>query len=370
MRRPKKVADIDGVSAVQVDFERAAARPTRDPSGSVRRPSGTAPTSPSGFEGSKGEGVIVGILDSGLNPANPSFADTVPESRTAATATTTTNPLGEGKYLGMCDSGQRPTQYVRPDWGCNDKLIGYYNFDPATAPPIDDATTTTATAATPSSTTAGNQVEATAYAAKGTEHEFSVTAKIKRCRPARQRHRLRRLRRAAARATRSSPRSSRRSSTTSTSSTTRSADSSRRTRGRPDAVGFLNAVRRHPRRTSAGNDGPGDATLGSPGDVPWMTTVGATHARPQVTSPRSRHHRRRRRDAARHRRATALPGATDGAYPLVVRRRTSTTRCAPGERRRSWPARTRPARSTSATAATNGRIEKGQNVADAAAQRA
>ena len=32
---------------------------------------------PAGFEGNKGEGVIVGILDSGLNPANPSFADTV-----------------------------------------------------------------------------------------------------------------------------------------------------------------------------------------------------------------------------------------------------------------------------------------------------
>ena len=31
-----------------------------------------------GGVGSKGEGVVVGVLDTGLNPDNPSFADTVP----------------------------------------------------------------------------------------------------------------------------------------------------------------------------------------------------------------------------------------------------------------------------------------------------
>ena len=59
----------------------------------------------------KGEGVIVGIVDSGINFASPSFdGDGI------------TNPLGEGNYLGTCATGGAD------EGRCNDKLIGGYDF--------------------------------------------------------------------------------------------------------------------------------------------------------------------------------------------------------------------------------------------------
>ncbi|GAB3739326.1 hypothetical protein GCM10028794_22910 [Silanimonas algicola] len=65
----------------------------------------------------KGEGVVVGIIDSGINFASPSFAGTEP-----ATGHEIKNPLGEGNYLGTCAAGG-------VDAGrCNDKLIGGYDF--------------------------------------------------------------------------------------------------------------------------------------------------------------------------------------------------------------------------------------------------
>ena len=65
----------------------------------------------------KGEGVIVGIVDSGINFASPSFAAVEP-----ATGHEIKNPLGEGNYLGTCATGG-------VDAGrCNDKLIGGYDF--------------------------------------------------------------------------------------------------------------------------------------------------------------------------------------------------------------------------------------------------
>lgn len=65
----------------------------------------------------KGEGVIVGIVDSGINFASPSFAGVEPD-----TGHEFKNPLGEGRYLGTCATGG-------VDAGrCNDKLIGGYDF--------------------------------------------------------------------------------------------------------------------------------------------------------------------------------------------------------------------------------------------------
>ena len=65
----------------------------------------------------KGEGVVVGIIDSGINFASPSFAAVEPESGVAIA-----NPLGSGNFLGTCASGG-------PDAGrCNDKLIGGWDF--------------------------------------------------------------------------------------------------------------------------------------------------------------------------------------------------------------------------------------------------
>jgi subtilisin family serine protease len=65
----------------------------------------------------KGEGVLVGIIDSGINFASPSFAGVEPE-----TGYEFTNPFGEGNYRGQCATG-------RIDAGrCNDKLVGGYDF--------------------------------------------------------------------------------------------------------------------------------------------------------------------------------------------------------------------------------------------------
>ena len=65
----------------------------------------------------KGEGVVVGIIDSGINFASPSFAGVEPD-----TGYRFTNPRGAGSYLGTCTTGGA-------DAGrCNDKLIGGYDF--------------------------------------------------------------------------------------------------------------------------------------------------------------------------------------------------------------------------------------------------
>ena len=65
----------------------------------------------------QGEGIVYGILDSGINFGAPSFTAVDPIDGYRHT-----NPLGAGNYLGTCQTGQ-------VDAGrCNDKLIGGYNF--------------------------------------------------------------------------------------------------------------------------------------------------------------------------------------------------------------------------------------------------
>lgn len=77
---------------------------------------------PSAWDGSatgmasKGEGVIVGILDTGISAFNPSFADIGGDGYDH------TNPLGEGVYLGHCADSEL-AHY------CNDKLIGIWAND-------------------------------------------------------------------------------------------------------------------------------------------------------------------------------------------------------------------------------------------------
>jgi hypothetical protein len=65
----------------------------------------------------KGEGIVVGIIDSGINFGSPSFAATDPVDGYVHV-----NPLGAGVYLGTCAAGG-------VDAGrCNSKLIGGYDF--------------------------------------------------------------------------------------------------------------------------------------------------------------------------------------------------------------------------------------------------
>ncbi len=65
------------------------------------------------YIGSKGQGVIVGIIDTGINATHPSFAAIGDDGYEH------TNPLGEGVYLGDC---QEYPKY------CNDKLIGVVSY--------------------------------------------------------------------------------------------------------------------------------------------------------------------------------------------------------------------------------------------------
>lgn len=90
----------------------------------------------------KGEGILVGILDTGINMDHPSFAAVGPVDGYVHV-----NPFGAGVYKGLCASN--PTEYV-----CNDKLVGVYAYvdEPIRGEDADDHGSHTA------STTAGNTV--------------------------------------------------------------------------------------------------------------------------------------------------------------------------------------------------------------------
>ncbi|MCB8990160.1 MAG: S8 family serine peptidase [Ardenticatenaceae bacterium] len=101
-----------------------------------------------------GEGVVVAVLDTGVNSDHPSFADVGGDGYDH------TNPLGSGNYFGVCDSANPDYQ---PGFVCNDKLIGVHDFidgdgnDPNSPEDGDGHGSHT------SSTVAGNVVTATIY---------------------------------------------------------------------------------------------------------------------------------------------------------------------------------------------------------------
>jgi hypothetical protein len=71
-------------------------------------------TATGGLPGTKGEGIIAGILDTGINHDHPSFAAVGEDGYVS------TNPFGPGNYIGWCETDD-PTF-------CNDKLIGAWDF--------------------------------------------------------------------------------------------------------------------------------------------------------------------------------------------------------------------------------------------------
>jgi len=87
-----------------------------------------------GFDNStqyRGEGMVVGDIDTGYNSNSPSFAGT-DDSGYAFT-----NPLGSGNYLGLCNPSypeQPSTLYTVPYAGCNNKVIGAYDMIEAPPP--------------------------------------------------------------------------------------------------------------------------------------------------------------------------------------------------------------------------------------------
>jgi subtilisin family serine protease/CRISPR/Cas system CMR-associated protein Cmr5 small subunit len=65
---------------------------------------------------SSGEGMIIGVIDTGINHAHPSFADVDKNGYDH------TNPYGSGNYVGVCETDPAYADF------CNDKLIGAYDF--------------------------------------------------------------------------------------------------------------------------------------------------------------------------------------------------------------------------------------------------
>lgn len=63
-----------------------------------------------------GEGIIIGVIDTGINHAHPSFADTSKDGFNH------TNPYGAGNYVGVCATDPAYAAF------CNDKLIGAYDL--------------------------------------------------------------------------------------------------------------------------------------------------------------------------------------------------------------------------------------------------
>jgi subtilisin family serine protease len=73
----------------------------------------------SGIEQTLGEGIVIGILDSGINTDHPSFAEL------AGDGYLHTNPRGNGNYLGDCAGNFAAL--------CNSKLIGVYSYTDITS---------------------------------------------------------------------------------------------------------------------------------------------------------------------------------------------------------------------------------------------
>lgn len=71
-----------------------------------------------GQPGTRGEGVIVGIIDTGINPVSDSFAEVDGDGYRHQ------NP--KGSYLGVCDSS---SDVYDADFPCNDKLIGAWGHE-------------------------------------------------------------------------------------------------------------------------------------------------------------------------------------------------------------------------------------------------
>ncbi|MBO9661439.1 S8 family serine peptidase [Dokdonella sp.] len=103
-------------------------------------------TSTGGLPGTQGEGMVIGVIDTGINFDSPSFA------ATDADGYRHVNPLGAGTYLGTCAAGG-------VDEGrCNDKLIGAYTYIgtlPPGSPDVADTATDHAGHGSHTASTAG-----------------------------------------------------------------------------------------------------------------------------------------------------------------------------------------------------------------------
>ncbi len=78
--------------------------------------------------GNCGEGIIIGVVDTGINMDHPSFADIGSDGYDH------TNPLGSGNYKGWCNPSN---PNYNASYKCNDKLIGVYSYPNSDMNPED-----------------------------------------------------------------------------------------------------------------------------------------------------------------------------------------------------------------------------------------
>ena len=211
----------------------------------------------------KGEGIVIGTIDTGISPGNRSFADVGDDGYDHD------NPLGAGNFLGACDPSN--TEQFDPLFECNDKLIGAYVFGNANDTAVDYDGHGSHTA----STSGGNVVlDATVDAPTTTVGPFEISGVAPHANV------ISYLGCCTGTGLIASIDQAIADGVDVINYSIGSGDP-----GDPwsdfDTIGFLNAraagifV-----ATSNGNDGPGDATTGSPSSAPWIISVGAaTHDR-------------------------------------------------------------------------------------------
>jgi subtilisin family serine protease len=109
--------------------------------------------------GTMGEGIIVGVIDTGINSGHPSFADIGDDGYDH------TNPFGSGNYVGYC--------VANPSF-CNDKLIGAWALHPSSTNPED----TNGHGSHTASTAAGNYLEDPILYAPTTDYTFASVSGV------------------------------------------------------------------------------------------------------------------------------------------------------------------------------------------------
>jgi len=215
--------------------------------------------SESGGVATKGEGIVAGVIDTGVNHDHPSFADI------GGDGFNHTNP--RGTYYGLCNP-------INGAPFCNEKLIGVYDF--TGTGPEDDNGHGSHTA----STTAGNVVDAALVGPTITierpisgvaPHANLITYKACVTTPAIGTCPISALLLAIDQATADAVDVVNFSIGGGSSDPWADFDALAMLNGRAAGVFFS---------VSAGNDGPGASTIGSPADAPWVMAVGAnTHDR-------------------------------------------------------------------------------------------
>jgi subtilisin family serine protease len=104
-------------------------------------------SSTGGLPGTQGEGIVIGVIDTGIALSHPSFADVGGDGYNHV------NPRGAGNYVGWCNPAD---PHYDSTLACNDKLIGVWSWQGSGNDPRDTQGHGTHTA----SIAAGNHVTA------------------------------------------------------------------------------------------------------------------------------------------------------------------------------------------------------------------